>query len=302
MTLVIMAAGMGSRYGGLKQIDPVGKNGEFILDYSIYDAIKAGFDRVVFIIKEENLNDFRDTVGKRIEKAIDARYVFQKVTDVPAGVTIPPERTKPWGTAHAVLTCADVVEDNFAVINADDFYGRDAFMTLGKFLKETPGDAVPYHFCMAGYTLKNTLTENGHVARGVCVTDEDGYLKTVTERTKIQRNNGQTQYFENDEWTDLPEDCTVSLNCWGFTPQIFPEIRAGLASFFEQNKGNLLKAEYFLPTVVSSLIENEKCDVKVLNTSARWYGVTYHEDKQTVVDQIAQMTREGVYPERLWGK
>ena len=300
MTLVIMAAGMGSRYGGLKHIDPGGRKGEFILDYSIYDAVQAGFDKVVFIIKEENLDLFRDTVGKRLEKVIPVEYVFQKVSDVPAGVSIPAERTKPWGTAHAVLCCADVVTDNFAVINADDFYGRDAFLMLGKFLKETPSDSVPSHYCMAGYVLANTLTENGHVARGVCCTDKDGFLTSVTERTKIQRNNGQTQFFENDVWTDLPENSIVSMNCWGFTPKLFDAIRAGWKTFFEENSANLMKAEYFLPSVVTNQINDGSCDVKVLKTSAKWFGVTYHEDRATVVQKISDMTDAGIYPDGLW--
>ena len=300
MTLVIMAAGMGSRYGGLKQVDPVGRKGEFILDYSIYDAIQAGFDKVVFIIKEENLSLFRDTVGKRLEKAIPVEYVFQKVSDVPAGVCVPAERTKPWGTAHAVLCCADVVKDNFAVINADDFYGRDAFLMLGKFLKDAPQDSVPSHYCMAGYILANTLTENGHVARGVCCTDENGFLTSVTERTKIQRNNGQTQFCENDVWTDLPEDSIVSMNCWGFTPKLFDAIRAGWSSFFAENENNLLKAEYFLPSVVTNQINDGSCDVKVLKTSAKWFGVTYHEDRAAVVQKISDMTDAGIYPDGLW--
>jgi len=300
MTLVIMAAGMGSRYGGLKQIDPVGRQGEFILDYSIYDAIQAGFDKVVFIIKEENLSLFRDTVGKRVEKVIPAEYVFQKVTDVPSGVVIPAERTKPWGTAHAVLCCADAVKDNFAVINADDFYGRDAFRMLGDFLKKTPERSTPSHYCMAGYILANTLTENGHVARGVCRMDTDGFLTSVTERTKIQRNNSQTQYFENGIWTDLPETSTVSMNCWGFTPKLFDAIRAGWKPFFEANKDNLQKAEYFLPSVVTNQINDGSCDVRVLKTTAKWFGVTYHEDRATVVQAISDMTDEGIYPDGLW--
>lgn len=300
MTLVIMAAGMGSRYGGLKQIDPIGRHGEFILDYSIYDALLSGFDKVVFIIKEENLELFRDTVGRRIEKMVAAEYVFQKVADVPEGVVIPEERTKPWGTAHAVLSCANAVKDNFAVINADDFYGRDAFRMLGGFLKDTPTDSIPSHYCMAGYVLANTLTENGHVARGVCETDQNGFLTSVTERTRIQRNDGQTQFFENDVWTDLPDDSTVSMNCWGFTPKVFDAIRSGLGRFFEVNRGSLLKAEYFLPTVVTDQILEGSCDVKVLKTSAKWYGVTYHEDRATVVEKIGEMTDAGIYPDGLW--
>ena len=301
MTLVIMAAGMGSRYGGLKQIDPVGRNGEFILDYSIFDAIAAGFDHVVFIIKEENYDDFRSTVGKRIERAIPADYVFQKLTDIPAPFAVPEGRTKPWGTAHAVLTAAPVVHDNFAVINADDFYGRDAFLQLGAFLKQTPQNGNPAQYCMAGYVLKNTLTENGHVARGVCTTDAHGYLTSVTERTRIQRINGQVQFCENEVWTPIDETCTVSMNCWGFTPALFDAIRRNMGTFFEQVNQNPLKAEYFLPTVVTDQIRDGSSTVRVLHTDARWYGVTYHDDKATVVQKINEMTQAGIYPEKLWG-
>lgn len=298
--LVILAAGMGSRYGGLKQIDPVGKNGEFILDYSIYDAIAAGFDKVVFIIKEENYDDFRDTIGRRIERAIHAEYVFQKTSDIPAPFTVPEGRVKPWGTAHAVLTAAPAVHDNFAVINADDFYGRDSFMKLGAFLKNVPVDSNPAQYCMAGFVLKNTLTENGHVARGVCTTDENGFLTSVTERTKIQRNDGDVQFCENDEWTSLDENSIVSMNCWGFTPALFDAIRSGMPAFFERVAENPLKAEYFLPSVVTEQILDQSCTVRVLPTDARWYGVTYQQDKATVVEKIVEMTAAGIYPEKLW--
>ena len=301
MTLVIMAAGMGSRYGGLKQIDPVGKNGEFILDYSIYDAIAAGFDKVVFIIKEENYNDFRETIGRRIERAIHAEYVFQKSSDIPAPYTVPAGRTKPWGTAHAVLAAAPVVHENFAVINADDFYGRDSFMKLGAFLKNADTAASPAPYCMAGFILKNTLTENGHVARGVCVTDANNNLVSVTERTKIQRIDGEVKYFENDVWTPLDENCTVSMNCWGFTPAVFDAIRRGMDAFFTQRVPlDPMKAEYYLPTVVTEQLEDNSCSVQVLRTESRWYGVTYHADKALVVKTIQDMTAQGVYPEKLW--
>lgn len=303
LTLVIMAAGMGSRYGGLKQIDPIGKHGEFIIDYSIYDAIKAGFNKVVFIIKEENFDVFHDTVGKRVEKLVDVKYAFQKNDAIPVGTIIPEGRTKPWGTAHAVYSCKDLVNENFAVINADDFYGRDSFVQLADFLKEKVDAGEKYHFAMAGFILKNTLTENGHVARGVCTTDESNYLKNVTERTKIQYNEGKVQFFEEGNgWTTIDPNSTVSMNCWGFTPDIFGEIKEQMTDFFKQDSNILAKAEFFLPSVVQNLIDNGKCDVKVLNTSAKWYGVTYHQDKEEIVKFISNQIENGVYPENLWNK
>lgn len=302
MTLVIMAAGMGSRYGGLKQIDPVGRHGEFILDYSVYDAVKAGFDKVVFIIKRENLDVFRETVGKRLEKVIPVEYAFQEITEVPEGARVPKDRTKPWGTAHAVWSCRNLVNGPFAVINADDFYGRDAFTLLHDFFMNLPKDTSKYHFCMAGYLLKNTLTENGHVARGICTAD-DGYLTTVTERTKIQRNQGQTQFYEEDRgWTDIDENSIVSMNCWGFTPDIFREIEAQMREFFADSTDGLAKKEFFLPSVVQELMDTQKCDVKVMDTPAKWYGVTYHEDKEKIVNFIDRMIHEGTYPETLWNE
>lgn len=302
MTLVIMAAGMGSRYGGLKQLDPIGKNGEFIIDYSIYDAIKAGFDKVVFIIKEENLELFRDTVGRRIEKNIEVSYVFQplKLEGIDTNINIPTNRVKPWGTAHAVLSCSEIVKEPFAVINADDYYGRESFELLAKFLKDVDMSSQKLHFAMVGFVLANTLTENGHVARGVCETDGNGYLVNITERTKIQRNGSDIQYEEDGQWTTLADDTTVSMNCWAFTPQIFKEIRDGFPKFLEDNKNNLEKAEYFIPFVVEDLVKAGKCDVKVVPTQSKWYGVTYKDDKEKVVEFINKMVDNKVYSERLW--
>lgn len=298
MTLVILAAGMGSRYGGLKQIDPIGPSGEFIVDYSIYDAIKAGFDKVVFIIKRENLDLFRDTVGKRVEKHIKVEYVFQDINDIPDGFSVPDERSKPWGTGHAVISAADVVDDGFVVINSDDFYGRDTFIKLGEFLKSANTD-TKYHFCMAGFIIENTLTDNGHVSRGVCETDGNGYLTRVTERTKIQKNGELVQYFENDEWHTIPAGSTVSMNCWAFSPDLFSELKRLFIGFFDK-ASNLSKDEFYLPFAVQDLIDEGKCDVKVLSTNAKWYGVTYHEDRQMVVNAIKNMVVDGVYPEKLW--
>lgn len=302
MTLVIMAAGMGSRYGGLKQLDPIGKNGEFIIDYSIYDAIKAGFNKVVFIIKEENLELFRDTVGRRIEKNIEVSYVFQslELKGIDTNIALPSNRVKPWGTAHAVLSCSEIVKEPFAVINADDYYGRESFELLAKFLKDVDMSSQKLHFAMVGFVLANTLTENGHVARGVCEADNNGYLVNITERTKIQRNGSDIQYEEDGKWTTLTDDTTVSMNCWAFTPQIFKEIRDGFPKFLEDNKNNLEKAEYFIPFVVEDLVKAGKCDVKVVPTNSKWYGVTYKDDKEKVVEFINKMVDNKVYSERLW--
>ena len=298
MTLVIMAAGMGSRYGGLKQIDPMTEHGEFIVDFSIYDAIKVGFDKVVFIIKEENYDAFRETVGKRIEGACKVEYVFQALDKIPEGFSIPEGRTKPWGTAHAALMAAEVVNEPFAIINSDDFYGRDAFRQLYDCMANAKDGG---HFAMAGYILENTVTENGHVSRGVCEV-EGGYLKNVVERTKIQENDGTIQYLEGDAWHDLDRDSVVSMNCWAFTPDVFDMLREGLAEFLGgvPSAPDPMKAEYFLPFLVQSRIESGDCDVRVLKTSAKWYGVTYAEDKPTFVKFLKEQTAAGVYPDGLW--
>lgn len=302
MTLVIMAAGMGSRYGGLKQLDPVGKHGEFIIDYSIYDAIKAGFNKVVFIIKEENLDLFRDTVGRRIEKNIKVSYTFQTLSlnEIDTDIEIPENRVKPWGTAHAVLSCSQIVNEPFAVINADDFYGRQSFELLAKFLKDVKVNDSKLHFAMIGFILANTITENGHVARGVCEMDKNGYLANITERVKIQRNGADIQYQENDIWTTLADNTTVSMNCWAFTPQIFKQIKDGFPKFLEDNRDNLEKVEYFIPFVVENLIDREICDVKVIPTDSKWYGVTYKKDKEKIMEFINSMIESGIYGERLW--
>ncbi len=300
MTLVILAAGMGSRYGGLKQIDPLGPGGEFIIDYSIYDAIRAGFDRVVFIIKKENYEIFEETVGARIKGAIEVRYAFQDINDIPEGYTVPEGRVKPWGTAHALLCAKEAVAgDNFAVINSDDFYGRDSYEKIAAFLKNTKND-TKQHYCMCGFILKNTLSENGHVARGICTEDETHMLTSITERTKIMRNNGQTQFFEDDcGWTDVSEDSIVSMNMWGFTASFFDEIEKRERAFFDNLK-NPLKDEFLLPVMVDETMKAGDADVTVLRTMAKWYGVTYHEDKETVQNFIASCIADNVYPGGLW--
>lgn len=286
-TLVVMAAGMGSRFGGLKQMEPISDDGRVILDFSVYDAKKAGFSKIVFVIKEAIADDFKRIVGQRIEKIIDVEYVYQEVTKLPEGFTCPETREKPWGTAHAILCCKDAVKEPFAVVNADDYYGRSAF---GKIYDELTKNTEDY--CMAGFRLKNTLTENGTVARGVCVV-KDGYLESVTERTKI---NNQCQFTEDagETWTSLSPDTLVSMNLWGFTPDIFGYLEKGFEEFLEENI-NEPKKEFFLPSVVTSLIESGTKKIKVLSAEDKWYGVTYKEDKSQVVAAIGEMINAGYY-------
>lgn len=284
-TLVVMAAGMGSRFGGLKQIEPVGPDGQAIIDFSVYDAKQAGFNKVVFIIKHEIEKDFKEIVGSRIEKMIDVEYAFQELDMLPDGFTCPEDRQKPWGTAHAIYCARDKVNTPFAVINADDYYGKSAYEKMYNHLKEQKGD-----FCMVGFRLQNTLTENGTVSRGICEV-ENGHLKSVTERTKIL----DCKYTEDDEnWVELPPDCVVSMNMWGFTPDVFNYIENDLKEFFAE-KINVPKVEYYLPTVVSNVIERGQKDVSVLVAEDRWYGVTYKEDKQGVVEALSEKIKNGEY-------
>lgn len=287
ITLVVMAAGMGSRFGGLKQIEPIGPNGEVLLDFSVYDAVKAGFTKVVFVIKHAIEKDFKEMVGKRIAGRVKVEYAFQEVDKLPDGYVCPADREKPWGTAHAILCCKDVVNEPFAVVNADDYYGRSAFQKMADFLNEDTPD-----YSMVGFRLVNTLTENGYVSRGVCET-EDGILKTVTERTKI---SADCKFTEDDgkTWTKLPEDTVVSMNLWGFRPDIFGYIEEGFKAFLDE-KLNAPKSEYYLPAVVSERIERNEKKVRVLIAEDKWYGVTYKEDKQVVVDAITKMINDGLY-------
>ena len=298
--LVVMAAGMGSRYGGLKQIDPVGSQGEAILDYSIYDAHQAGFETVVIIIKEAIRKDFMETVGKRLEKApVEIRYAYQELDKLPAGITIPEGRTKPWGTSHAVLCAREQIDGApFAVINADDYYGKAAFQVIFDALSAS---TEPNGYCMVGYELGKTVTENGSVARGVCQTDDKGYLTEVIERTSIETYEGGIRYQENGEYTDLPADTTVSMNMWGFMPGFLDEIDARFGAFLKDAiPNNPLKCEYFLPLPVSQLIKEGKATVKVLTSPDRWFGVTYAADKPVGVAALKAMTDEGKYPDGLW--
>ncbi len=286
ITLVVMAAGMGSRFGGLKQMEPIGPNGEALLDFSVYDAKKAGFTKVVFVIKHAIEKEFKEIVGSRIEKRIKTEYVFQEIDDLPNGLVPPADRTKPWGTAQAILACKDVVKEPFAVVNADDFYGRSAFEKIAEFLK---GDSEDYG--MVGFKLINTLTENGHVSRGVCDV-ENGELKGIVERTKIM----DCKFTEDDgaSWTPLSPDTIVSMNLWGFRTDVFDYLQKDFEKFLSE-KINVPKSECLLPTTVANIIENGAKAVRVLVADERWYGVTYKEDKPTVVNAIAKMIEDGKY-------
>ena len=287
VTLVVMAAGMGSRFGGLKQLEPIGKNGEVILDFSVYDAVKAGFNKVVFVIKHAIEDDFKRIVGSRIEKKVKVEYVFQENDILPEGFSCPADRQKPWGTAHAILCCKDVVKEPFAVVNADDYYGRSAFK---KIYDELSSDSDDY--CMVGFRLKNTLTENGTVSRGVCVTNGN-ILESVTEYTKIRSDCSFTA-DDGKSWNKLSPDTVVSMNLWGFRPDVFKYIEDGFVSFLKE-KLNVPKSEYYLPSVISSLIESGTKRVNVLVAEDKWYGVTYKEDKPAVVASIGELIDKGYY-------
>ncbi len=285
-TLVVMAAGMGSRFGGLKQMEPIGKNGEVLLDYSVYDAAKAGFNKVVFVIKHAIEKDFRELVGKRIEKKIDVEYAFQELDKLPSGFNVPEGREKPWGTGHAVLCCKDLVDQPFAAINADDFYGPSAYRQINSYLSEQNGD-----YCMVGFRLKNTLTENGTVARGVCETDDSNHLTNITEITNIIDCS-----YENSEGNKilLPPDTVVSMNMWGFTPDLFGYLEDGFNVFLKE-KINVPKSEFFLPFQIDELIKRGEKQVRVLVAEDKWYGMTYKEDKPVLKKAIADMEEKGLY-------
>ena len=300
-TLVVMAAGMGSRYGGLKQIEPVGLNGEIIIDYSVFDALRAGFGRVVFLIRQDIEAAFHDKIGRVVEKRVDTCYVLQRLENLPAGYTVPADRKKPWGTGHAVLSCQDVVHTPFAVINADDFYGATAFQALAQYLRQAQDRDGVYNYGMVGYALRNTLSEYGHVARGVCEVTPDGFLVDVRERTHIERLADGIKYTENGtDWVMLSPESIVSLNTWGFTLSIFQELEARFPVFLQKNAAHLTQVEYFLPDVVGDVVKEGQARVKVLPTTEKWYGFTYQEDRPRVQAAIREMIRQGVYPEKLW--
>ena len=304
--LVVMAAGMGSRYGGLKQIDPVGSHGEAILDYSIYDAYEAGFRTAVIIIKEAIREDFMQTVGKRLAKSpMEIRYAYQELDKLPEGYSIPEGRTKPWGTSHAVLCGAEAIGDApCAGVTADDYYGTTAFRVIYDYL-EKAADGEKFDYCMVGYELGKTVTDNGSVARGVCETDADGYLTDIHERTRIEKYPGGIHFTEDggESWTDVPAEATVSMNFWGYTPSFLRQIRDRFPAFLDKAlETNPLKGEFYLPVLVSDLLAEGKASVRVLRSTDRWFGVTYAADKPGVVAALRQMTAEGKYPDGLWNE
>ena len=299
MTLVILAAGMGSRYGGLKQIDPITDNGEFIIDFSVFDAVRCGFDRVVFVIKEENLEVFRETIGKRFENKVKVEYAFQALEDIPEGFSIPDGRTKPWGTAHALLAAKNIVDDAFAVINADDFYGEGAYKMISEHYAGKDVKAISGDYCMVGYVLSNTLTENGTVSRGVCGVDSEGKLVSVTERTKIEKAGEGAVSIEDGVEYKIPLDAIVSMNCWGFTPDVFSKIEEGFKKFLSTPQKDPMKCEYYLPFAVTEIMERGECSVKLYKSYDSWYGVTYADDKEKVKSSIAELIKSGNYPEKL---
>ena len=302
--LVVMAAGMGSRYGGLKQIDPVGSHGEAILDYSIYDAYEAGFRTAVIIIKEAIREDFMQTVGKRLERSpMEIRYAYQELHDLPEGYSVPEGRTKPWGTSHAVLCGADAIGDApCAVINADDYYGKSAFRVIYDYL-EKAADGEKFDYCMVGYELGKTVTDNGTVARGICKIDAEGFLTDIRERTRIAKYPGGIHFTEDGEtWEDLPRDVTVSMNFWGYTPSFLQQIRERFPAFLDRAlEKDPLKSEFYLPGLISDLLTEGKASVRVLSSTDRWYGVTYAADKPAVVAALRQLAADGRYPDSLWG-
>ncbi|MDA3904580.1 MAG: sugar phosphate nucleotidyltransferase [Bacteroidales bacterium] len=297
-TLLILAAGIGSRYGGLKQLDKVGPCGETIIDYSVYDAIQAGFGKVVFVIRENIEADFRAFFDEKLKGKIEVEYVFQETNKIPEGLSFNPERTKPWGTGHAVLMAKDIIHENFAVINADDFYGREAYQTLADYFKTENNQETDY--CMVGYELKNTLSENGFVSRGQCKSDENNYLFDVIERTHIERKNNTIVFQdENQKLVELNENTLVSMNFWGFTPSYFEFLNEKFNRFIIENT-NKIKAEFYIPSVVNELIEEDRARVKVLHSKATWFGVTYKEDKVGVMENIQKLIASGIYPDKLW--
>ncbi len=300
-TLLLLAAGMGSRYGGLKQLDGLGPNGETIMDYSIYDAIQAGFGKIVWVIRKDFENDFREKILSKYEGHVPCELCFQSLEDLPEGFTVPEGRVKPWGTNHAVLMAKDVIKEPFCVINCDDFYNRDCFKVIGKFLSELP-EGAKNTYAMVGFRVGNTLSDNGTVARGICSKDEKGNLTTVVERTEIERRDGEIKYKDDDgQWVATPENTPVSMNVWGFTPDYFEYSESFFKEFLAdpENQKNL-KAEFFIPLMVNKLINEGTATVKVLDTTSKWFGVTYSADRPSVVEKIQNLVDTGVYPNKLF--
>ena len=301
-TLVIMAAGMGSRFGGgIKQLEPMGPNGEIIMDYSIYDAIEAGFNKVVFVTRKDLLETFKEVIGNRIEKVIPVEYAFQEIEDVPEGFEVPAGRTKPWGTGQAILACKGIVTDPFLVINADDYYGKTAFKLIHDYLVSDHKSDKKYDFCMAGFILGNTLSDNGAVTRGICVVDENEHLIGVNETSGIVKTaDGAACDDANGNQVACDAKSHVSMNMWGFTPDFLDELESGFKEFLSNIKEGDIKAEYLLPTIVDQLIKSNQANVSVLETKDKWFGVTYKEDKPVVVQSIKKLIEEGKYPEKLY--
>ncbi len=295
--LVVMAAGIGSRYGGLKQIDPVGPCGEIIIDYSIYDALRAGFEKVIFVVRRGIEEAFREKIGRNIERRVETEYLFQDMTDLPEGFSVPEDRVKPWGTGHAVLAARTAVDRPFGVINADDFYGAEGFGLLAAQLAA----GAEGEYVLVGFTLWNTLSDHGHVARGVCEVDGDGWLREIHERVHIEKFGEAVKYTEDGEnWTELPREATVSMNMWGFPPNFLDELAAHFPTFLAENERNP-KAEFFVPEVVGAVLRSGRARVRVAPTAERWFGVTYREDVPAVKSAIAGLVERGVYPRDLWG-
>ena len=299
--LVIMAAGMGSRYGGLKQIDPIDDQGHIIMDFSIYDAMAAGFEKVVFIIKRANEQAFKESIGNRVSQKIQVEYVYQELDKIPQGFDVPEGREKPFGTGHAILCCRDMLDGPFVVINADDYYGKHAYQAVYDYLMEHQDDEK-YRYAMVGYALKNTLTEHGHVARGICRTNDQGFLEEIVERTHIEKRGDGAAYTEDEgkSWTNVSADSIVSMNMWGFSRSILQELETGFVNFLQNElPNNPLKAEYYLPMAVGELLQEGKASVRVLTSRDKWHGVTYKEDKKMVVEAIAELKKQGLYPEEF---
>lgn len=298
-TLVIMAAGMGSRFGGIKQLEPVGPSGEIIMDYSVHDAVEAGFSKVVFIIRRDIEKDFKEVIGNHISEKVETEYVFQDINDLPAGFEVPEERQKPWGTGHAVLAIKNVVDGPFAVINADDYYGKEAFVKVNEYLQNPEACDKKYNFCMAGFRLGNTLSENGTVTRGICEVDENNVLIDVNETFEIKQDGDVCTAERDGKQLTISLDQPASMNMWGFTADFIDELEKRFVTFLEGIKGNEMKAEYLLPTIVDDLIKEGSARVKVLDTKDKWFGVTYQEDKFIVKESIQKLVDAGVYPAKL---
>lgn len=301
LTLVVMAAGVGSRYGGPKQLEPIGPHGETFSDYSVYDALKAGFEKAVFILSQEVEEAFRNLVGKRIERRCETEYVIQRLEDLPPGFAVPKGRKKPWGTAHAILCCKDVVDTPFAVVNADDFYGRGAFVAMARCLREL-GEEDPLQGCLVAYRVEKTLSKHGPVTRGICEVDEGGYLVRIEERRGVQRVGERIVARDNGEEIGIPSGTPVSMNMWGFTPAIFPELAARFPRFLEDHRDDIETAEFLLPEVVGELVREGLMRVWVLPTDEQWFGITYREDREEARKRVQELIAWGLYPERLWGE